>query len=122
VEFNDTFTKFLTPKQKAILIDKQIDINYPNKIYTKNGVVLLDYEDADKFIRNDFYIPNGVNVKDIKIAIFDIDEFRYKIIQKLSAKYQKCNIKKIIFSSNTKKIYLKPTTIHINSKIILECN
>jgi hypothetical protein len=121
VEFNDTFTKFIIPQKKAILLNKPIAINYSPKIYIQNGVILLDYEKADEFIRNDFYMPNGVDAKDIKVAIFDIDKFRYEIIKKLLLKYKKCNIKKIYFS-NAKKIYLKPTNVKINSKVILECN
>ena len=122
VEFNDSFTKFITPNQKAILLTKPIKINYNPKIYTQKGVVLLNYDKADEFIRNDFYLPNGVDVKDVKIAIFDIDRFRYKIIQNLEKKYSKCKIKKIIFTNTFPKVYFKPTKIKLNSKVKLECN
>jgi len=122
VEFNDTFTKFITPNQKAILLTKPISINYTPKIYTQKGVVLLNYDKADEFIRNDFYIPNGVDIKDIKIAIFDINSFRYEIIKKLKNKYKTCKIKKIIFLNSPKKLYFNPTTIKIDTKISLNCN
>ena len=121
VEFNDTFTKFVTPNQKAILLTKPIKINYNPKIYTQKGVVLLNYDKADEFIRNDFYLPNGVDVKDIKVAIFDVDRFRYKIIQQIKKKYRSCQIKQIIFLNSPKNLYFKATKIEINTKVILDC-
>jgi len=121
VELNDSFTKFVFPNKQAILITKPIKIDYSPKIYTSKGVILLNYDKADEFIRNNFYLPKGVDVKDIKIVIFDIDDFRYKIIQKLKNKYKTCNIKKIIFLNSPKKLYFQATKIDIKTKIILNC-
>jgi len=121
VEFNDTFSKFITPNQKAILIIKPIKIEYSPKIYTKKGVVLLNYDKADEFIRNDFYLPKDVEIKDIKIAIFDINSFRYKIIQQIKDKYKSCNIKKIVFLNSPKSLYFQATKIEIKTKVILNC-
>jgi len=121
VEFNDSFFKFITPNQKAILLTKPIQIEYNPKIYTPKGVVLLNYEKADNFIRNDFYLPNGVKLKEINIAIFDIDKFRNQTIKTLKQKYKNCNIKKIIFLNNLNKIYFKQTKIELKIKTILDC-
>ena len=123
VEFNNNYQTTIFPNQKAILItSNKLNIDYSPKIYTKKGIVLLNYDDADEFVRNDLYLPNGVNVKDVKIAIFDVDKIRYKILQNLSNKYQKCEIKKVIFlNNNFKKVYFKTTFIDLKYKVILDC-
>ena len=122
VEFNDTFTKFIVPNQTAIFINKPLNIDYNPKFYTQNGVLLLDYDKADEFIRNDFYTPKGVKIEDKKVGIFDIDSFRIEIMKKLKLKYKKCDIKKIVFNNPPfQKIYFKQTFIKLNTKTILEC-
>ena len=123
VEFNNNYQTTIFPNQKAILItSNKLNINYSPKIYTKKGIVLLNYDDADEFVRNDLYLPNGVNTKDVKIAIFDVDKIRYKILQNLSTKYQKCEIKKVIFlNDNFKKVYFKSAFIDLKYKVILDC-
>ena len=123
VEFNNNYQTTIFPNQKAILItSNKLNIDYSPKIYTKKGIVLLNYDDADEFVRNDLYLPNGVNVKDVKIAIFDVDKIRYKILQNLSTKYQKCEIKKVIFlNDNFKKVYFKSAFIDLKYKVILDC-
>jgi len=123
VEFNNNYQTTIFPNQQAILItSNKLNINYSPKIYTKKGIVLLNYDDADDFVRNSLYLPNGVNTKDIKIATFDVDKIRYKILQNLSTKYQKCEIKKVIFlNNNFKKVYFKSAFIDLKYKVILDC-
>jgi len=122
VEFENSYQTFLTPNQKAILITKVFPINYSNKIITNKGMVLLDYDNADDFVRNSLYLPKDANVKDVNIAIFDEDMARYKIIQNLQNKYKTCQIKKIEFlPSNYNEIYFKPTTVTIKYKTVLDC-
>ena len=123
VEFNNQYQTYIIPDKQAILITKVFPINYNNKIVTKKGIVLLNYQTADDFVRNSLYLPQGANAKDINIAIFDIDKVRFKIIQMLQKKYKTCQIKKIEFLDDIfQKVYFKPTTINLKYKTILECN
>jgi hypothetical protein len=122
VEFNNEYQTFITPNKQAILITKIFPINYSNKIITKKGMVLLDYDSADEFIRNSLYLPKNTNIKDVNIAIFDVDKVRFEIIQMLKNKYKTCQIKKIEFLNDTlQKVYFKPTTINLKYKTILDC-
>jgi len=122
VDFNNQYQIFLTPNQKAILITKVFPINYSNKVITNKGMVLLDYDNADDFVRNSLYLPKDANAKDVEIASFDIDKARYKIIKNLQNKYKTCQIKKIEFlPSDYKKVYFKPTNIIIKYKTTLDC-
>jgi len=123
VFFDDYYQKTLFPDKKAILLEtkKPIKIDYSPKIYTSKGIVLLNYEQADEFVRNNLYF-NG-NIKDIKVAILDINEIREKIINKLNKYYKNCVLKKVIFKDNSsKKIFFEPTTITIKSNIVLDCH
>jgi len=88
VFFDDYYQKTIFPDKKAILLEtkKPIQINYSPKIYTKKGIVLLNYDSADQFVRNDLYF-NG-NIKDIKIGILNIDKIRNKIISRLNKYYK----------------------------------
>ena len=122
VQFNDTQNVEIFPNQKAILLQTQkpININYSPKIFTEKGIVLLNYDNADDFVRNDLYF-NG-KIKDINIAILNIDKVRNKIIQKLNKYYNNCTLKKITFDNYSyKKIYFSPKILKITSKIVLEC-
>jgi len=122
VEFNNIQKIHLFPDKKAILLEttKPIKIDYSPKIYTSKGIILLNYKKADEFVRNNLYF-NG-SIKNINIAIFNINENRNLIIQKLNKYYKKCNIDKIIFKDNFyEKVYFTPKILKINSKIILEC-
>jgi hypothetical protein len=122
VEFNNEYHTFITPNEQAILITKVFPINYKKKIITKKGMVLLDYENADDFVRNSLYLPKNTNVKDVNIALFDVDKVRFEIIQMLKKKYKTCQIKKIKFLNATfQKVYFKPTIISLKYKTILEC-
>jgi hypothetical protein len=122
VEFNNEYHTFATPNEQAILITKVFPINYSNKIITKKGMVLLDYDSADEFVRNSLYLPKNANIKDVNIAIFDVDKARFKIIQMLKKKYKTCQIKKIEFLNETlQKVYFKPSTIKLKYKTILDC-
>ena len=122
VQFNDTQNVEIFPNQKAILLQTQkpINIKYSPKIYTKKGIVLLNYEKADQFVRNELYF-NG-DIKNINIALINIDKIRNTIIEKLNKSYKRCKLKTIIFAKNTNKtIYFSPKLLKINSKIILKC-
>ena len=122
VFFDDYYQKTIFPDKKAILLEtkKPIQINYSPKIYTKKGIVLLNYDDADQFVRNDLYF-NG-NIKDVKVGLFDIDSIREKIIERLNKHYKKCTLKKIKFKDNlSQKVFFTPTTVVIHTKITLEC-
>jgi len=122
VEFINKYQTLITPNQKAILITKIFPINYNPKIITQKGIILLNYENADNFVRNTLYLPKNANIKDVNIAIFDIDKIRYQLITNLQKKYNKCNITKIIFlQNNYKKVYFKPTLITLKYKINLDC-
>jgi hypothetical protein len=122
VEFNNEYQTFITPNEKAILITKVFPIDYTNKIITKKGIILLDYQNADEFVRNSLYPPKNAKIKDVDIAVFDVDEARFKIIQMLKNKYKTCEIEKIEFlDNNIQKVYFKPTTINIKYKTTLEC-
>jgi len=122
VEFYDVQNIDIFPLKKVILLktNKPIFLNYNHIIRTKKGVLLLNYEKADEFVRNDLYF-NG-EIQDIKIGILDIDKIRNQIIIRLNKYYKNCEIKKIIFLGNYKKIYFKPTFLKIKSKVILDCN
>jgi len=123
--FEVTFTEkdkisiFLDKKAILLKTKTPIKIDYSPKIYTEKGILLLNYDNADEFVRNSLYF-NG-QIKDIKIGILDIDKIRNRIIKKIEKKYQKCNIKKIIFLNSYKKVYFKPTFLDIKSKVILDC-
>ena len=122
VFFDDYYQKTIFPDKKAILLEtkKPIQINYSPKIYTKKGIVLLNYDSADQFVRNDLYF-NG-NIKDIKIGILNIDKIRNKIISRLNKYYKNCKLKKIEFKDDLKKnIFFTPTTIIIHSQVTLDC-
>jgi hypothetical protein len=122
VEFNNNYQTFIIPNKKAILITKVFPINYKKKIITKKGIILLDYQNADEFVRNSLYLPKDADVKDVDIAILDIDKIRYKIIKMLQKKYYKCKIKKIEFlDNNYNKAYFKPIILNIRYKVILSC-
>jgi len=122
VEFNNKYETFLTPTKKAILITKVFPINYKDKIITNKGVILLDYENADDFVRNSLYLPKKAEVKDVNIAIFDVDKIRFKIIKILKNKYKTCQIQKIEFlDDNSQKVYFKPTSLKIKYRTILNC-
>ena len=122
VEFNNEYQTFITPNQKAILITKVFPINYTPKIITQKGMILLNYENADDFVRNNLYLPKDANAKNVNIAIFDVDKVRFKIIQNLVKKYKTCQIQKIEFlNNNYKKVYFKPTIINLKYKTILNC-
>jgi len=122
VEFNNEYQTFITPNQKAILITKVFPINYTPKIITQKGMILLNYENADDFVRNSLYLPKDANAKNVNIAIFDIDKVRFEIIQNLIKKYKTCQIQKIEFlDNNYKKVYFKPALINLKYKTILEC-
>jgi len=122
VEFVDTQTINIIPNQKAILLKtkKPLTIDYTPLIHTKKGIVLLNYQKADEFVRNDLYF-NG-EIKDINIAILEIDKIRDKTIQKLNKYYKNCKLKKIIFLENQyKTIYFKAINLKITLKVILNC-
>jgi hypothetical protein len=123
VEFNNEYHTFITPNEQAILITKVFPINYKKKIITKKGIVLLDYQNADEFVRNSLYLPKDAHIKDVKIAVFDIDKTRYKVITMLKKTYYNCKIKKIEFLDNTYKgLYFKPVLLNIRYKVILSCD
>jgi len=120
VEFSNSYQTFITPNKRAIFINKIFPINYKNIIYTQKGMILLNYNQADEFVRNDLYMPNNSYAKNINIAIIDIDKIRIQLIHKIQTQYR-CKIKKIEFLNTPKKIYFKPTLIKIKYKTTLEC-
>jgi len=123
VFFDDYYQKTIFPDKKAILLEtkKPLQIDYSPKIYTKKGIVLLDYDQADQFVRNDLYFDG--NIKDIKVGILNLDEVRNNIIKRLNHYYKNCRLKKLEFKDKIeKKVFFKPTTILIDTKVILECN
>jgi len=123
VFFDDYYQKTIFPDKKAILLEtkKPIQIDYSPKIYTKKGIILLNYDNADEFVRNDLYF-NGT-IKDVNIGILNIDKIRNEIIQRLNKHYKKCTLKKIKFKDNTEnKVFFAPTTIVIHTKVTLDCH
>ena len=122
VEFVEKFSKFIIPNQKVILLTKQIPIEYSPKIYSEKGTILLDYEKADQFIRNSFYLPKGVEVKELKVGVLDKDRFRLEIIDKIKRKYRGCRVEKLIFlNDDIETIYFKPKNVTIKTKVELNC-
>jgi len=123
VEFTKEYKTTIFPKTKAILLETKqpIQINYSPKIYTQKGIILLNYANADQFVRNDLYF-NG-KIKDIKIATINIDKIRNKMILDINRYYKNCKLKKIIFKDSIiKNIYFKPTNIEIKANVILNCH
>ena len=121
-EFQNTEDIALFPDTKAILLKttKPIKIDYSPKIYTSQGIVLLDYDKADEFVRNSLYFKG--KIEDVEISVFDIDSIRNKIISKLNRHYQNCKLKQINFDENNyKQVYFTPELLKIKSKVILEC-
>jgi len=123
VEFENHYKTTIFPNIKAIFINSnKVQINYKPKIILDNGIVLLNYPKADDYVRNSLYLPNNVNAENVNVAIFNIDKARNKILHKLNKYYKNCTLDKIIFQNNNyKSVYFKPTTIQINSKVILDC-
>jgi len=122
VEFIQTKQINIFPDKDAILLvtKKPIQIDYEPKFYTKKGIVLLDYDKADQFVRNDLYFDG--EVKNVKISTLDIDRIRNEMILKLNKYYKNCKLKKILFDDSTiQKIYFKPTNLSLKANIILEC-
>ena len=120
--FKNTYQINLFPNRKAILLEtnKTIPINYSPKFYTKKGIVLLDYDNADEFVRNDLYF-NG-KIKNVKVAIFDEDKTREKIVQTLKKYYKNCKLKKIEFIDKTQqKVFFQPTNLIVQTKVSLDC-
>jgi len=122
VEYTKFYQTTIFPNQKAILLEtnKPIQIDYKSKIYTKQGIVLINYNDADEFVRNDLYF-NG-KIKDVKVAFLNLDNIRFNLIREIKMTYKTCKIKKIIFKNEIfKKVFFKPTNLIIEAKIILNC-
>jgi len=122
VFFDDYYQKTIFPDKKAILLEtkKPIKVDYSPKIYTKNGIILLNYDNADQFVRNDLYFDG--NIKDVKVGILNLDKIRSEIINRLNHHYKNCRLKKIIFKDHTKKrVFFNPTTIVIHTQIVLDC-
>jgi len=125
VEFTKVYTKYIVPKKDAILIEtKSNNISFPFQYYkVKNGYLLTgNMNQINNYLNNKFYAPDDAKFKRVKIAKPDYDTIQYNIINKLQQTYKTCNIKNVIFlSPDEDKIILKPSTIKLKYKIILDC-
>jgi len=122
VKFQDVYIINIFPNQKALMLEttKFLNINYTPKLYTNTGIILLNYDKADEFVRNNLYFDG--TIKTVYIKIIDLNNIRYKIIKNIKTKYKKCSIKKIIFTSNLNKtLFFKPTKLKLNYTTILNC-
>ncbi|MEO1924022.1 MAG: hypothetical protein ABGX25_05870 [Nautiliaceae bacterium] len=125
VEFTKVYKKYILPNKEAIeIITSKNNLTFPFKyIKTENGYILIgNIDDIDLWLRNYFYAPQDAKFKKLKIAVVDMDEIQYKIINKIKRTYKGCSLKKLIFlTPDEEKIITKPTYVETNYKIILEC-
>ena len=125
VEFTKVYKKYIVPNQEAVLIQtKNQNLTFPFKyIKTKKGYILIgNTNKINMWLDNEFYAPENAKFKTIKIAFVNYDKLQYIVINKIKHTYKTCNIKKVIFLNNDENsIILKPKTVILKYKILLDC-
>jgi hypothetical protein len=123
VKFEDKYQKTVSISTNAFSLQSdEVIENIPFKYFKiDNKYIVIGDNEVDEWIRNSASLPLDTYIKEIKVGLLDINKLRVKIINRLNKNYEKCNLSKINFLDSPKEVYLKPETIEIKTKVILEC-